>query len=82
MCTRDVSSSSFLSVSPCLYVDAVIFLSSKGWIPAFLKPACFFPWDACEACHGSIVYDPWVRDTVCSERRRDIAFEWTKHGNV
>ena len=39
MCTRDVSSSSFLSVSPCLYVDAVIVLSSKGWIPTFLKPA-------------------------------------------
>ena len=81
MCTRDVSSSSFLSVSPCWYVDAVIFLSSKGWIPAFLKPA-FTLCSVVAVSHGSIVYDPWVRDTVCSERRRDMAFEWAKHGNV
>ena len=40
ICTWDVSSSNLRSVSPCLYVDAVIFESSYGCMPAFLKPAC------------------------------------------
>ena len=43
---------------------------------------CFFPWNACEACHCPIPYDSRMRDAVSSKGRGDIALERTKHGNV